>query len=78
LRKYMNAVNSVRFLRRHGSVRDWLGFVLCDLLAWPLLLLVTVVRLRSPRPVWAKGRGLVRGLLGHRLTASDVRSGPSP
>jgi GT2 family glycosyltransferase len=78
VRKYMNAVNSVRFLRRHGRVRDWLGFVLCDLLAWPLLLLVTVVRLRSPRPVWAKGRGLVRGLLGHRLTASDVRSGPSP
>jgi hypothetical protein len=71
-RKYMTAVNTVRFLREHGTVSSWAAFVVCDLLAAPLVVVASVLRGRSPEPALAKARGLVRGMLGHRLTPAEV------
>jgi GT2 family glycosyltransferase len=68
LRKYCMALNSVRFLRRHGTARLWLAFVVCDLLTWPLLLLVP----GGQRAALAKGRGLLAGLRGGSVGRADV------
>ncbi|MBK8101439.1 MAG: glycosyltransferase family 2 protein [Planctomycetes bacterium] len=68
LRKFLMANNSVRYLRAAGSVRQWVAFVLLDLLAWPLLLLSPA----GPRAAWAKACGLLAGLRGHRASAADV------
>jgi GT2 family glycosyltransferase len=73
-RKLMSAVNSVRFLRRHGTPGRWAAFVLCDVLALPLVLLATLLRGRSLRPVLAKARGVWLGLRGHQLSAKDVEA----
>jgi hypothetical protein len=69
LRKYMCAVNTVRFLRTHGTPRLWLAFALLDCLSWPLTLLSGT----GLRAALAKGRGLVAGIFGHRVSAADVR-----
>ena len=66
LRKYFSGVNTVRLLRRHGRVRDWLSFVVFDVALWPLAFVA------GPRPAVAKLRGLWAGGLGYRLTAADV------
>ena len=68
LRKYMMAVNSVRFLRRHGSGAKWLAFLLFECLLWPL----SIVSGTGIRAAVAKGRGLVAGLFGGRVTVQDV------
>ena len=75
-RKFMSAVNSVRFLRRHGSAARWLAFWCCDVLALPLVLLAAVLRGRPAAPVLAKARGLWHGLRGHQLSARDVEVRP--
>ncbi|MBL8766852.1 MAG: glycosyltransferase family 2 protein [Planctomycetes bacterium] len=66
-RKYMNAVNSVHFLRRHGSVRGWIGLVVFDVLAWPLAFVVAAARGRGGA-AWAKLVGLKDGWLGRAVT----------
>lgn len=66
-RKYMNAVNSVRYLRRHPSARGWLGFVVFDVLLWPLCL-ANAIRHGRPAAAFAKLRGIVDGLRGVRVT----------
>ncbi|MBK8974636.1 MAG: glycosyltransferase family 2 protein [Planctomycetes bacterium] len=63
LRKYASAVNTVHWLRQHGSVRDWLAFWLCDVLLYPL----TFVAGTGPRAALAKGRGLWDGLRGRQV-----------
>lgn len=69
LRKYMSAVNTVRFLRRHGTARLWLAFVLFDVLLWPFTLLSGT----GPRAALAKARGLVHGVCGRKVTVAAVR-----
>jgi GT2 family glycosyltransferase len=68
LRKYMSAVNTVRWLRAHGRARDWFAFVLFEIVLFPL----TFVSGTSPRAAWAKLVGTLAGLRGARVTASDV------
>jgi GT2 family glycosyltransferase len=68
LRKYLSGVNTVRFLRGHGRVRDWLSFVLFDVLLWPLSLVTGT----PPRAALAKLRGLADGLIGRNVSARDV------
>ena len=68
LRKYMSAVNTVRFLRAHGTARLWTAFLLFDCLLWPL----TLVSGGGVGAAMAKGRGVVAGLFGRRLCAADV------
>lgn len=71
-RKYMNAVNSVHFLRRHGGLRAWFGWFVFDVLAWPLAFAVAVARGRGGA-AWAKLVGLKDGWLGRAVTPERVQ-----
>jgi GT2 family glycosyltransferase len=66
LRKYLCALNSVRWLRAHGRPRHWLALFAFDLLLWPLSLAGGV------RAAWAKLAGLFAGLRGARADARAV------
>ena len=66
MRKYMSGVNSVRYLKAHGTLRQWCAFAVFDLLLWPL----TWVGGTGPRATLAKGRGIVAGMLGRRVTVA--------
>lgn len=65
VRKYLNAHGAVTYLRRHGTPLLWAGFVLLDVLGWPLALLLGALRGRTAGAL-AKGRGLLHGILGRR------------
>jgi len=67
-RKYMNALNSVRFLKKFGTVKSWLAFVLLDILSLPLLILVRLFQGKG-KGALAKGRGVLDGFMGKK--ASD-------
>lgn len=71
-RKYANALNSVRFLRKHGTVRGWLGLLVFDVLGLPIAWWLQVVRRGNPAAVAAKARGLVDGFLGRRVSAEAL------
>ncbi len=75
-RKYMNAVNSVHFLRRHGDAGKWLRFFVYDVVTIPPLYLLGLVRGNS-RAVLAKGVGLLHGLFGRRIHADLLEPGAS-
>ena len=62
----MMACNAVRFLRAHGSVRGWLGWLVFDVLLWPLAWLA------GPAAALAKLRGTLLGLCGYAPSARDV------
>ncbi len=68
LRKYMMAVNTVRYLRQHGTLLGWLAFLLFEVLLWPL----TFVSGTGVRAALAKGRGILAGVFGRRVTVRDV------
>jgi GT2 family glycosyltransferase len=68
-RKYMTGVNSVHFLRKHGSLAGWLGLFLFDLALWPLALVRGLLTGR-PAGAVAKLRGVIDGLRGLRVDAS--------
>ncbi|MBU0754782.1 MAG: glycosyltransferase family 2 protein [Planctomycetes bacterium] len=70
-RKYMNAVNSVRFLRQHGSFRSWMSFWILDVLALPLVVLVRLFKGQAGGAL-AKGRGILEGLAGQRVTPEKL------
>lgn len=75
-RKWMQGVNSVRFLRAHGGAREWSRFVLFDVLTLPPLLAVRGLR-GEGRAVLAKGKGILDGLLGRSVTAEALEPGRS-
>ena len=66
-RKYMMAVNTVWFLRRHGTVGRWLSFLLFDVATLAPLVLLGLFDGRLPG-VLAKARGTWDGLRGRRVT----------
>ena len=70
-RKYMMGVNSIWFLRQHGTPWAWLRFIVFDVLSLPLLLLWGLARGRAPA-VWAKARGIMDGLRGRRVDSSSA------
>jgi len=70
-RKYMNAVNSVHYLRKHGSLRGWLGFFVFDVLCLPAAFVLATTKGR-PGAAWAKLRGIVDGLRGIKVTPERV------
>jgi GT2 family glycosyltransferase len=66
-RKYCTALNSVRFLRRHGTFPRWLNFWVCDVAGLPLALLGWIARGAGTAPARAKARGILHGLAGRRV-----------
>lgn len=66
LRKFLMACNAVRYLKARGTLKGWSGWLLFDVLLWPITCLM------GPRAAWAKLLGTVAGLRGHRAGASDV------
>lgn len=69
-RKYANAVNSVRFLRRHGGALRWLAFWLFDVAGLPAAFVREALRKGGdPGGVVDKARGLRDGLRGARVDA---------
>ena len=72
LRTYMMAVNTVRFLRRHGSVARWLSFWLFDVASLPFAWLYRATRGEGAAVV-AKARGTWDGLRGRQVTAERLR-----
>src|SRR5690606_21130356 len=67
LRKFFMACNAVRYLRANGSIAAWLGWLLFDVLLWPITLLT------GPQAACAKMRGTLAGLRGHTANAADVQ-----
>ncbi|MBL8901245.1 MAG: glycosyltransferase family 2 protein [Planctomycetes bacterium] len=70
-RKYANALNSVRFLRKHSSLRGWLGLFVFDVLTLPLAFAREALRGGRPTAVLAKARGIFDGLRGRRVEAAS-------
>ncbi len=73
-RKYMMAVNTVWFLRKHGSRVAWARFAVFDVLSLAPLLLVESLRGRASG-VLAKALGTWHGLRGRRVEASILEPG---
>ena len=66
LRKFLMACNAVRHLRARGTAKAWAAWLVFDVLLWPLAFLA------GPKAAWAKLRGTVAGLRGHRAGPADV------
>ncbi|MCH2103200.1 MAG: glycosyltransferase family 2 protein [Planctomycetes bacterium] len=76
-RKYMMGLNSVWFLRAHGSPARWASFVLCDVLTLPLSFLAGLFTGQLKSAI-AKALGILSGLSGRRVTAEKIEAGAGP
>ncbi len=70
-RKYMTAVNSVHFLRKHGSWSGWAALFFYDVLLWPLVYLRGLPSGRG-RAALAKIIGVYHGLRGQHVNAATA------
>ena len=66
LRKFLMANNAVLYLRAHGTASAWAAWLCFDVLLWPFALL------SGPSAAFAKLRGTLCGLRGHRGGVADV------
>lgn len=74
-RKFANGLNSVHFLRRHGNIKLWAGFIIFDILALPVAWLREMLRRGGdPGAVAAKWRGIRAGFAGRRLDSDALQS----
>jgi GT2 family glycosyltransferase len=73
-RKYMQGLNSVRFLKRWGGIGQWARFLLFDVSSLPPLFLLGLARGRA-RAVAAKALGILHGLAGRRVEARVLEEG---
>lgn len=71
-RKYMMGVNTVWFLRRHGTPARWASFLLFDVASLPLVWLLRAWR-GDGAGVRAKALGTLDGLRGKRVSAEALR-----
>jgi len=76
-RKWMMGVNTIWFLRKHGTPTRWARFFLFDVLPLPALWLVALFRGRG-RAVLAKACGMWAGARGRRVTAEALQPGAGP
>ena len=67
-RKYMMGVNTVWFLRRHGTPVRWLKFWIFDVASLPFVYAFRCLR-GEGGAVLAKARGMLDGLRGRRVSA---------
>jgi len=72
-RKYMMGVNTVWFLRRHGTPLRWVSFWIFDVATLPLVWVLRSLR-GEGAAVLAKARGTLDGLRGKRVTAELLES----
>ena len=72
-RKYMMGVNTIWFLRAHGTPLRWLSVFLFDVLTLPFLWLLRSFS-GEGAAVRAKARGLWHGLRGRRVTEESLRA----
>jgi GT2 family glycosyltransferase len=70
-RKYMMGVNTVWFLRRHGTPARWLSFLAFDVLTLPAAWAYRALR-GEGGAVLAKARGTLDGLRGRRVDLDAV------
>ncbi len=75
-RKWMQGVNSIRFLRVHGKPIHWLRFVAFDVLTLPIALILRGCR-GEGLGVVAKAKGLLEGAFGRKVTAEALEPGAS-
>ena len=75
-RKWMQGVNSVRFLKTHGGPGAWVRFFVFDVATLPLAFVVRAFR-GEWRGVAAKAKGLLDGLRGRRVSADALEPGGS-
>lgn len=68
-RKYMLAYNLVVFLKKRGTAKLWISFLILDVLCWPLVLLSAIARGRVPGAL-AKARGLLHAFLNRDFNPS--------
>jgi GT2 family glycosyltransferase len=68
-RKYMTGVNSVHFLRKHGTWQGWAALFFFDVALWPLVYLRGLLTGRS-RAALAKIQGVIAGLRGRHVDAA--------
>ena len=66
LRKFLMARNAVRYLKSRGTLRAWMGWLLFDVLLWPLAFVT------GPVSALAKARGTCAGLCGRQVGAGEV------
>ena len=71
-RKYMMGVNTVWFLRRHGTPARWASFLLFDVASLPFAWLARAWR-GEGAGVRAKALGTLDGLCGRRVTEQALR-----
>ena len=57
---------AVRYLRDHGRPSTWAGWLLFDILLWPLTLVT------NPTTAIAKLRGTFAGLTDRTITSKDI------
>lgn len=67
LRKFFMACNAVRYLKAHGTFAAWAGWLVFDVLLWP------VTFATGPAAAMAKLRGTLAGLRGHTPSKDDVQ-----
>ncbi len=75
-RKWMQALNSVHFMRQHGTRSRWARFLIFDVATLPPLILWRALR-GEARPAMAKAKGLWDGFRGRQVTAEALRAGAS-
>jgi len=68
-RKYMTGVNSVHFLRKHGSLSGWTALFVFDVLLWPLAFARGLLAGHGGAAL-AKLRGVFDGLRGTHVDAA--------
>lgn len=73
VRKYLQAAAAVRFLKRHGTLKGWSGWLLWDVLLWPVALGVGCARgWPGIQGALAKLRGTWAGVQGKTTGPADV------
>ncbi len=72
-RKYMMGVNSVWFLRRHGTPLRWMTFLLFDVCTLPFVYIGRALR-GDAGAVLAKARGIRDGMRGLRVNEELLRA----
>lgn len=75
-KKYMIGVNTIWFLRRHGTWTRWLRFFVFDILSLPFAFVLGLFRGRG-RAVLAKAKGMFDGARGRRVTEDRLHPGAS-